>query len=237
MKPRICILLNNLNEFNFSQLLYRYLPNSRFDVEILEKFPDDPKKFQLIIPWNYKKIIKHTLNLSNVVILHSSDLPEGRGWAPIYYSFQEKKTEYVISAILAASKVDEGEIILRARFTIEDSYTASFLRGIDEELSLIMIAKIIERWPCGKIVGVRQSGNGTYRPRRHPKDNEIDIGDTLNRVLPHLRGVEKTSPAFFFLNEVKYIIEVRPEFEPNKPRKVTFEYPATNEVDYWTDWA
>ena len=236
MTPRICILLNNFDEFNFGELLYRYLPIDRFDVEVAVNFPDDPTQFQLIIPWNYRRIIKQAERSGNVVIIHSSDLPEGRGWAPIFHAFQEEKPEYVISAIFAASEVDAGDIIVRARFQINHDYTAPFIRKLDEELSLVLVAKILEQWPEGNLIGIKQIGGGTYRNRRDIKDNEIDISKNLKTLLPLLRGVENNQPAFFFYNEVKYLIEIRPESVPKMPKKVTFEYPALNKVEVWADW-
>ena len=237
MNPRICILLNNLDEFNFGELLYRYLPIDRFDVEFAVNFPYDPSQFQLIIPWNYRKIIEQSEQYNNVVVMHSSDLPDGRGWAPIYYAFSEGKEWYVMSAIFAANEVDTGDIIMRARFQIEDGYTAHFIRKLDNELTLMLIVKILQQWPEGNIVGMKQVGVGSYRKRRHPKDNEIDVNNTLVKLIPNLRGIESTGPAFFFYNSVKYIIEIYPEIQPSMPKKVFIEYPALNKGEIWEGWA
>lgn len=237
MTPRVCILLNSLDEYDFEEALHRYLPTDRFEVTIAETFPDDPLKYQLIVPWSYRKIIKQAEQAGNVVVIHSSDLPEGRGWAPIYYAFSEQKSEYVISGIFAANEVDTGDVIVRARFKIAAEYTAPFIRMVDEELSLLLIAGILEQWPEGNPKGVRQVGLGSYRPRRYPRDNEVDISKPLEKLLPHLRGVESKSPAFFFYNEVKYMIEIRPESAPNKPGQVIIEYPALNKIEIWGGWA
>lgn len=197
MKPKVCILLNRLDEFDFEEAVHRYLPTDRFEVTITETFPEYPSNFRLILPWNYRKVIKQAAQAGNVVVMHSSDLPEGRGWAPIYYSFSEQKSEYVITGILAADEVDTGDVIVRARFPIEAGYTAPFIRTLDKELSVILVARILEHWPEGNPVGVRQVSLGSYRPRRYPTDNEIDPSLPLIEILPHLRGVESASPAFF----------------------------------------
>jgi len=236
MNPRVCILLNSLDEFDFQEVLRRHLPADRFEVTIAEAFPDDSSKFQLIVPWSYRKIIKQAEQAGNVVVMHSSDLPEGRGWAPIYHAFKEQKSEYVISGIFAANEVDTGDVIVRARFPMEAGYTASFIRKIDEELSLLLIARILEQWPEGNPAGVKQSGTVSHRARRYPSDNEIDISKPLKALLPHLRGIESKSPAFFFYNEIKYLIEIRPESVPNKPRQVTIEYPALRKFEIWSGW-
>jgi methionyl-tRNA formyltransferase len=233
MNSRICILLNKLEEFDFETLLNRYLPRERFKVEITDTFPDRPLDYRLIVPWNYRKIIKQAERFGNVVVMHSSNLPEGRGWAPIYSAFREQKTEYVISGIFAADEVDAGDIIIRARFPLESGHTAPFIREVDNEISLVLIAKILEKWPGGTIKAIKQSGAGSYRARRLTQDNEVDINKTLEDLLPHLRGVESNNPAFFYFNGLKYLIEVRPELEPVFPKQVTIEYPGLNETEIW----
>jgi methionyl-tRNA formyltransferase len=236
MKPHICILLNSLEEFDFEEAVHRYLSPERFEVTITETYPEMPSIYRLIVPWNYRKVLKEAAQDGNVVVMHASDLPDGRGWAPIYHAFRERKTEYVLCAILAADEVDTGDIIVRARFAIEAGYTAPFLRELDKELSVLLIAKILENWPERAPVGVKQAASGRFRERRHPSDSKVDPSLRLVEMLPHLRGLEPTSPAFFFYEDVKYLIEVRPEVAPRNPRLVTIEYPALNKVEIWRGW-
>lgn len=236
-RRRLCILLNNLNEYDFQDLVRQYLPEASYDVTVTEAFPANPSEYLVIIPWNYKKIIPEAEEAGNVVVLHSSNLPEGRGWAPIYYAFSEQRDEFVISGILAANEVDAGDVVIRARFAMEAGYTAPFIREIDRELSLLLIAKILENWPNGRPSGIRQSGVVSHRIRRHPVDNQIDPGRSVLELLPHLRGVEGNSPAFFYVDDVKYLIEIRPQSRPNKPATVTIEYPVFEKTETWTGWA
>lgn len=236
MKPRICILLNRLDEFDFEDAVRRHLPADRFEVAVAETFPEQPSDYGLIVPWCYRKVIKDAMRIGNVVVMHSSELPEGRGWAPIYHAFIEEKPQYVISGIFAADEVDTGDVIIRARFAIEADYTAPFMRVLDKELSLVLVRKILDQWPDSAPVGVRQTGSGTFRPRRNPADNEIEPRARLIDLLPHLRGVESGGPAFFFYQGVKYLIEVRPDARPRNPDQVTIEYPALNKVEIWRGW-
>lgn len=233
---QICFLVNNFDEFNFSDALERYLPSSLFDIKIVSTFPDDPLSFDLIIPWSFRRKIDQIEDLNNIVIIHSSDLPAGRGWAPIYNSIKSGQKEFVITAIVASREVDAGDIVMRARFPIFDDYTASFIRNLDIELSLVMIDKILKNWPDGQIVGISQVGEVTYNPRRRPFENQINITNTIQELMPHLRGVESSAPAFFFYNGIKYLIEIMPEIAPNKPAKVIFEYPALKKIEVWSDW-
>ncbi len=236
MKPRICILLNSTDDFDFNELLKHYLPAEQFEVEMAEHFPDNPLAYELIVPWNYKKVIKEAEQAGNVVVIHSSDLPDGKGWAPIYHAFSEQKNEYVMSAIYAVDEVDAGDIIVQVRFGIEPNYTAGFIRHLDNELSLLIIRKILAQWPNQKPLAVRQIGQESYHKHRYPLDNEINLSQSLEFLLPHLRGVEAHSPAFFYFENIKYLIEVRPEKVPCKPKDVTITFPALSKTELWCDW-
>lgn len=233
MKQRVCILLNRVEEYDFEHLTNQYLPPERFKVEISDRFPLDPQAYQLIIPWNYQRILGPAYDLRNVVVMHSSALPEGRGWAPIYYSLAEQKPEHVISGIFTAEEVDTGDIIVRARFPIKAGYTAPFIRKVDQEVSLLLISKILEKWPSGGINAVRQSEITPLRRRRHAQDNMVKINKSLKELLPHLRAVEPNAPAFFFYQGQKYFIEIRPEVEPLFPEEIIIEYPGLNQVEIW----
>lgn len=234
MKPRVFFLLNKIEEFDFGDMLRRYLPSDRFDAEIGEMLPQNPGSYQLIVPWSYRKIIKKAEQLGNVLVMHSSALPEGRGWAPIYYAFKEERREYVITGIVANDKTDAGDIAIRAKFPMASEYTAPFLRLVDQEISLMMIFRVLEKWPTGRIKAAKQIGAHSYYPRRTPEDNEIKTNQKLEDVLPHLRGVEPAAPAFFFFNGAKYLIEIRPAFPPSFPPRITFEYPGLSETEMWT---
>jgi methionyl-tRNA formyltransferase len=223
-------------DYDFGMLLNHYLPNNKFDVVITESMPDDPLNYYLIAPFNYRKIIKTAASIGNIIVFHASELPDGRGWAPLYYTFSSQKNEYILTGILADDEVDTGDIIIRCRFAIKLEYTASFLRKLDQELSLLLISKILTMWPNQKPNGIKQVGTGISNARRYPNDNEVDIDRPLRELIPHLRGVEPQHPAFFHMNGVKYLIEIKPESTPKKPNHVTIEYPARKKFELWNDW-
>lgn len=234
IKKKICILLNDSNEYNFEDLLKIYLTEDKFDISVTDKFPKNFQSFDLIIPWSYQKIINNFKQSKNIVIIHSSELPHGRGWAPIYYSIKEGQPDYVISCIFATDEVDRGDIIIKASFPILPEYTATFLRKVDREVSFLLIKKILDKWPNDKVITSKQEGTESYRSRRYPGDNEVNTSKTLESLLPHLRAVENNNPAFFYYNDVKYLISIYPQNEPEFPNKIKIEYPGINEIEYWS---
>ena len=234
IKKKICILLNDAKDYDFEDLLKSYLTEDKFDIIVTDTFPKNSQSFDLIVPWSYRKIIRNINQSNNIVIIHSSELPKGRGWAPIYYSIKEGQPDFFISCIVAADEVDRGDIIIRASFPILPEYTASFLRKVDREVSFLLIKKILDMWPNGKVIASKQKGTESYRSRRYPSENEINTSDTLEALLPHLRAVENDNPAFFYYNDIKYLISIYPQNEPEFPNKIKIEYPGINEIEYWS---
>mgnify|MGYP006292657203 CR=1 FL=1 len=188
--------------------------------------PENPGDYTLIVLWNLRRIITNIPESKNTIVLHSSDLPKGRGWAPIYHSIADLNGEHVISAILAAPLVDAGDVVAKARFTIDPSITAVSLRRFDEEACMIMIYAILNKYPNGSIQAVPQYGQPTYYSRRSQADNEIDIEKPFAALIPHLRACEPPCYAHFFWHGVKYNIFIQPETPPELPPELFIEFPS-----------
>ena len=237
MKPRICILINNYEEIEALNIIEQYLPSHKYAVTIACDFPSDYVSYNIIAPLNYKKIIKEVDKAHNIIIFHAADLPNGKGWAPIYYVITEKKEQYVVTGIKASKDVDSGDIVIKARFEILANYTATFLRLVDYHLFFLLIAKLLEVWPTGNLSSIKQEGSGNYRKRRYPSDNEIDVSLPFINLIPHLRAVEQQHPAYFKHEVEKYFVSVYPENKPIFPKKVFIEYSAIDRNEIWEGWA
>ena len=207
----------------FQKHIEKYL--SEYEIAVGETVPQNPEEYALIVLWNYRKIIPINSNYKNCIVFHSSDLPKGKGWAPIYYTLAEAQKYYIISGIFAAKRVDSGDIIVKAKFKMKDNYTATYLRIWDQEISIMLIKLILERYADGKIkAGKQQIGKATYRDRRYPKDNEIFLDNKLKDIVNHLRGCEKQHPAFCVVNGERYNIFIEPESKPEFPKNIEITF-------------
>src|ERR1044071_3796714 len=56
----------------------------------------------------------------SVLVLHASDLPEGRGWSPQVWQILEGRNEIVMTLLEADDKVDTGAIWAQQRVRLED---------------------------------------------------------------------------------------------------------------------
>jgi len=218
---KIFFLVNDFNEFNFNEYIQKYL--KKIDISIGTTLPAQNENFDLIILWNYRKIIKN-ISKKNIILFHSSELPDGKGWAPIYYAIKNRKKNYVISGIFADNKVDSGDIIVQAKFQIKDNHTAEFIRKLDSEISIMLIKKILIRFNKKQISGKKQIGKISYNLKRNIEDNKIDVNTKFSSNIDHLRACEQKHPAFFYKNKTKYLIFVEPIEKPNFPKDLEIKF-------------
>ena len=206
---KVFILLNKLSEFDFREELSIYLKDCHVDIGTW--LPFSPNDYDIIVAWCYKTIIKNIPNPNNIIIFHSSNLPEGKGWAPIYNAIVNEQQFYVISGILASQDVDSGDIVVKAKFKIKSEYMAKDIRLFDKKISLFLIHRILEKFKIGTINGVMQSGNGSYNKRRHLEDNEININSTFASLIPHFRACEDDAPPYFYYKDIRYNLAISPD--------------------------
>lgn len=212
---KVFFLVNKLEEFDFQQYLNKYLAD--VNITVGESLPIDTDYYDLIILWNYRKILKNIFDKKNIILFHSTNLPQGKGWAPIYYTLTKGLEQYTISGIFAADEVDSGDIIVQAKFKIKDNYTAEIIREWDDEICIMLIKKIFEIFQEKEIKGRKQQGVSSFNTRRKPEDNEINPNVKFADVISHLRACEKKHPAFFVYKGTKYLITVEPETKPTFP--------------------
>jgi methionyl-tRNA formyltransferase len=219
---KVFFLVNKISSVNFSGVIEKYL--SDCSVFIGTILPQNPEEFDLIVLWSYRKKLKHLGNKGNIILFHSSALPEGRGWAPIYNSIASGMNSYTISGIFAAEEIDAGDIIVQAKFAIKDNYIASDLRRWDAEISIMLVGLILQRMDSMPIQGKKQEGLPSFWPRRRLEENEININLQFSELIPHLRACEDDHPAFFWLGNTKYLVSVRAENAAQFPEdiEVTF---------------
>jgi methionyl-tRNA formyltransferase len=218
----IFFVVNTIGDVNFSELLKKYLPNC--SISVGDRLPVHASEFDLIVLWSYRKKIAIEENTRNIILFHSSPLPVGRGWAPIYNSIAKRLSHYTISGIFAAQELDAGDLIVQARFAIQDHYVAADLRKWDAEICVMLIEKILKKSELGPIAAKKQEGEPSTWPRRKPAENEIDVRRPFADVIPHLRACEEDHPAFFMLDKCKYSVTVKSEKAADFPRDLEIEF-------------
>jgi len=179
-------------------------------------------EYRLGIILNYNRILpqsKLELAEDGFILFHSSDLPKGRGWAPIYNTMV-RDLPLVQTMLFVEEDVDSGPMIAKAKYPLEGIELEHEVRRIDENLTIALIDSCLRDIIETEIQGKSQSDeDATYWERRYPEDSKVILSDSLESIVDHLRAVPDEAPGFFEYRGRKFAIEIsdlgtsRVEFE------------------------
>lgn len=181
------ILVENLEEVNKRDILF---------ILSCENILDD------------KDLDKHKNNL----VIHESDLPQGKGWSPLTWQILEGKKQIPITLFEASSKVDYGDIYYKDFISLEGHELIDEIKYKQWDKTKKLILKFIDKYPNNS--SYKQTGNSTYYLKRSPKNSQIDIDKTINEQFDLLRVVDNNRyPAFFLKEGYKYLLYIEKEFD------------------------
>jgi len=143
-----------------------------------------------------------------VLVLHASDLPQGRGWSPHIWSIVAGSNELVLCLLEASDAVDSGPVWLRKRWRLEGH---ELLPEINEGLfrrELELMTEAVHGF--GRIPSIPQSGEpGAYLRRRTPEDSRIDARKSIAEQFDLLRVADNERyPAFFEHRGKRYLLRI-----------------------------
>jgi len=139
------------------------------------------------------------------LVLHESDLPQGRGWSPLVWQILERRTNITVSLIDAADPVDTGDIWSQETVLVEDHEVLS------EIAQKIALAKIrLMKWAminCFSATPSPQKGTPSYYRRRIPEDSRIDPCRPIAEQFDLMRIADpERYPCFFDIRGHRYKI-------------------------------
>jgi methionyl-tRNA formyltransferase len=142
------------------------------------------------------------------LVIHASDLPEGRGWSPHIWQILEGKNRIVVSLIEAQEPVDSGAIWAQRDLVLEGHELSD---EINERLFAIEIELMEHALEiAGSGTPVRQDDRppSHYR-RRTPEDSRLDPSRSIAEQFDLLRVADpQRFPAFFDLRGHRYLVRI-----------------------------
>jgi methionyl-tRNA formyltransferase len=152
-----------------------------------------------VVPEVVRKRYRKTL------VVHASDLPQGRGWSPMVWQILEGKDKVTVTLLEAEDALDSGAIWQKTQIQFEghelcdEIHTALF----NAELALMDFA--IEN--LDTIHPIPQTGDASYYQRRTPDDSRLDINRSIAEQFDVLRVADTDRyPAFFDYRGHRYQI-------------------------------
>ncbi|AQW83959.1 formyltransferase domain-containing protein [Campylobacter pinnipediorum subsp. pinnipediorum] len=160
--------------------------------------------YHFLIPDVFLKQHKHN------IVIHSSPLPQGKGWSPMFWQILEGKNEICFSMFEANKEMDAGDIYMQRYLKLNGYELNDELR---EKQAKMIIQMCIDFFKNHKdIKPKKQEGVESFYPKRTAKDSELDINKSIKEQFNLLRvSNNEEYPAFFVLNGHKFILKITEE--------------------------
>lgn len=204
---KIAILTSSSQWFiPYAKILHSKISNST----LLYSHEDIKTNFDIVFILNYHKIIPVNIlnkNRHNIVV-HASDLPKGKGWAPLFWQILENKNTIPFTMFEASSGVDDGDIYMQKDLHLSGYELNSELREKQAMHTIQMCLEFLNNYNKYKIP-TKQNGKETLYKKRTPKDSKLDVNKTIKEQFNLLRIVDNENyPAFFEIDGHRYILKI-----------------------------
>ena len=208
---KIALLFDKKNDWLLKHIPHIFFENLKYSAEIFYE-PDNINHFDMVFVLGFTKLIGPSINKHNskIFVIHESDLPVGRGFAPMQWQILEGKNTIKVSLIELAELVDTGDVFHQAEIHLDGSELYEEIRAAQARASLELISHCVEEFP--NLSAKKQKGKPTYFKRRVPSDSELNIDKTVREQFQNLRiSNNEEWPAFFYMHGSKYILKIYKE--------------------------
>lgn len=155
------------------------------------------------------RIVSHDVLLRNQhnLVVHESDLPEGRGFAPMAWQILEGKRQIPICLLEASDAVDAGDVWIRDVIELNGTELCDEWRALQGEKTVQLCLRFVNEYKA--LVPVKQEGTPSWYARRRPSDSRLDINKSVRDQLDLLRVVDNERyPAYFEIDGQVYTLQI-----------------------------
>jgi len=143
------------------------------------------------------------------IVVHASDLPQGKGMSPLTWQILEGKDEIPISLFEAVEALDAGAVYLKDSIRLQGNELLGEMQEVLGEKIIEMCERFVTEYPEVSKLGRAQSGRESFHRSRKPEDSRLDPGKTIAEQFNLLRVVDNERyPAFFEWKGRKFLLKV-----------------------------
>ena len=162
--------------------------------------------FGHIVPREFRRKFRNTL------VVHESNLPQGRGWAPMTWQILEGYKSIAVSLIEAEDEVDAGVIYAQEWINLNGTELNAEWRTLQANATKRLCRGWVNHHHEWLKTARYQSGNATFYARRRPKDSKLDVNKTIAEQFDLLRVVDNQNyPAFFSHRGRMFVLRIEPK--------------------------
>jgi len=209
-KIKVAYLLDNTNSWIKKYLKKSTLikKNKKYSSKIFTNYRRI-ENYEIVFILNYTKILKPNFLKKNALnlIIHASDLPKGKGFAPLQWQILEKKNKISICLFEAVQKFDSGRIFAKDHLILKGTELYDEIRYHEAKVIIRMIKIFLKKYP--NVISKKQTGKSTFYKKRNPNDSELNINIPIKKLFNQMRIANNEKwPSFFYFKNKKFIIKI-----------------------------
>ena len=187
MKFKVGFLIDPNNNWIEKSIKKRFSKNTKKYIYLVSKNKKRFFNFDILFILGYTRFLssnflrKNSLNL----VVHESDLPKGRGLAPVQWQLLKNKKRLPIKLFKVNQKIDTGDIYEHDYFFIKKSDLDNEIRFKQALATIKIIENFLRKYP--RVKSSKQKGKASYFKKRNPKDHKLDVNKSLKANFNLLR--------------------------------------------------
>jgi methionyl-tRNA formyltransferase len=144
-----------------------------------------------------------------VLVLHASDLPDGRGWSPHIWQIIGGAEKIVLTLLEASESVDSGRIWKKTTIPVPRHALWDEINELLFAAEIELMDLAIEQYGLIDPIDQPHGSIGTYYARRTPKDSRLDMEKSISDQFDLMRVCDPNRfPAFFEIHGHRYAIRL-----------------------------
>jgi methionyl-tRNA formyltransferase len=185
----------------FSEKLYIKLKNVNSSIEWVKTTDDlnviltevDPDTLRHIFFFHWNWIVSKTIyDIYSCVVIHTSNLPLGKGGSPIQNQIYDDIWQTKVNAIKMIGQLDAGPIYFSEAISLQG--TIDDIWNIILEASYKIILKMFDNQFLIPSAQIKEETNDNITTevykRRHPEQSEITTNMTIDKLYNHIRMLD-----------------------------------------------
>ena len=190
-------LLKKLSKFKISRVIHEASKiNKKYDICLILSY--------------YKKIKPIYLNrCKHNLVVHESNLPNGKGFSPLYWQILNNKTNITFTLFECSNKIDGGNYYIKKKFKFSSHLLYEQIKQRQMTCALNLINIFIRLKKNNKLKLYYQKGKESFYRKFRETDSKIDIDKSIKSQIGKLRTRNnELFPSYFIYKNKKFKLKI-----------------------------
>lgn len=205
-KSRLALVFDKTN--TWIRPFFDDLNPKNFDISFAVDL-NDVVGYDIVILLGYTKLVSKEFLLKNklTLVVHESDLPKGKGFAPVQWQILEGAELIPICLLEVAEGADEGAVVLKSDFFVPKTSLYKEIREAQGKASRELVEQFLKIYPDHSFL--KQSGVSSTYLRRTKKDSRLDVKRSIEDQFNLMRiSNNQDWPCFFEMYGETYTLQI-----------------------------